>query len=99
MTSHTGNTLDQWMGWTGKVKSNQEVRLCLSVVQRYVRLTTLNMKTDEVGSNLYGYMLNISLLKQKPFLCVSSFRVQTEYRYERTPETKSLDFIYLYHNQ
>lgn len=79
------------MGWTGKVKSNQEVKLCLSVVQRYVRLTTLNMKTDEVG--LYGYMLNISLLKQKPFLCVSSFRVQTEYRYERTPETKSLDFI------
>lgn len=71
MTSHTGNTLDQWMGWTGKVKSNQEVKLCLSVVQRYVRLTTLNMKTDEVGSNLYGYMLNISLLKQKTVLvCV-----------------------------
>lgn len=71
MTSHTGNTLDQWMGWTGKVKSNQEVRLCLSVVQRYVRLTTLNMTIDEVGSNLYSYMLNISLLKQKTVLvCV-----------------------------
>lgn len=92
-TSHTGNTLDQWMGWTGKVKLNQEVKPCLTVVQRYVRLTPLNTTTDEMGSNLYGYIFNISLPLQKNMnvLWVPT-RVKTEYT-DRRPETKSLDFI------
>lgn len=93
VTSHTGNTLDQWMGWTGKVKLNQEVKPCLTVVQRYVRLTPLNTTTDEMGSNLYGYIFNISLPLQKNMnvLWVPT-RVKTEYT-DRRPETKSLDFI------
>lgn len=70
------------MGWTGKVKSNQEVKLCLSEVQCYVRLTPLNTTTElkwaQTGMVIHVCSILAFLNKKRMFLCVPT-RVQTEY--------------------